>query len=1012
VHYRRVLKKRLRRNVVQRDRWVRLERLFAQGLTRPQSERAAWLARACGNDAELRREVEELLRADGMPGVLDTLPLSAGREEAATVAPSLATGARVGAWRIEKLVGRGGMGEVYAATRLDVEFEQRGALKLLRFEAIGELARFNAERRILARLDHPGIARLLDGGVAQDGRPYTVMTFIEGMTLIDYCNARHSTLHERLALFAQVSEAVAFAHRNLVIHRDLKPANTLVDSDGKVKLLDFGIAKLIDASASSDSADPNMTVAPFTLDYAAPEQLAGTTVTTATDVYALGVLLFELLTGERPLRTRGLPFAQALALLNDREAPLASRVANEKSDAPLPASALTGDLDAIIAKCLRREPAHRYETVSGLSHDLQRHLRREPVLAREGARMYVLGRLLRRYRWPAAAAAALILALAAGLTGTLWEAHKAQTQTRTAMAVQGFVSDLFRANSSDQKDPVKARATTARELLDLGAKKIDTAMTDAPAAKLSVLNLLGDLYDELALRKEEIHLRRESVALTRDLYGADAPELVAALSALAGAMHGTDAAGERQPLLREALSILDRNKDNASEVRGRLLQKYAELYESNEPAKALEYAQQSVRVLAAYPPSADLAQSWYLQGMLQSFTNQFDAAVASLNRAAEISGAVQGVPNAELIFIYYQLADTQKRLRDFAAAERSGRRALQMALAINGEDHIDAVRTRMMLGNVLVASGQSREGLDLLTRAKHDVLKLMGPDDPFHTPDVLESSGAAQADVGDVNEGLADLQAALAIRRRVEGDSVRVGNMLCLIAAAQLELGHDEDARRAVDEGARVFEANGLKRGTQAHNVFTLVRVRIAKAEKRMDDAHRLLDELVVGTDPQSAARLRGTKWLLAAEIAMESDNAENDVEDSLTKARREFDSNDFLGYKGNYRSSADLIDGESRLNRHDAIGALPLLQRALAEREKFLVAPNPRLAETQILLALCYLESGKVTQAEELATAAAAIESHYGELSDRYRRPLKVLQARLQATKSTASPSRAQERD
>ncbi len=310
-----------------RKRWERLQKLFSKALTLPEAERSAWLARACNDDAELLGEVTELLRAEAMAGLLDTPPIATDSANAATVAPSLAAGARVGAWRIEKLVGRGGMGEVYAATRIEVEFEQRGALKLLRFEAIGELARFNAERRILARLDHPGIARLLDGGIAPDGRPYTVMTFVDGVTLIDYCNARHSPLAERLALFAQVCDAVAFAHRNLIIHRDLKPANTLVDADGKVKLLDFGIAKLIDASASSDSADPNLTIAPFTPDYAAPEQLAGTAVTTATDVYALGVLLFELLTGERPLHTRGLPFAQALALLNDREAPLASRAA-------------------------------------------------------------------------------------------------------------------------------------------------------------------------------------------------------------------------------------------------------------------------------------------------------------------------------------------------------------------------------------------------------------------------------------------------------------------------------------------------------------------------------------------------------------------------------------------------------------------------------------------------------------------------------------------------------------
>ena len=995
-----------------RKRWERLQQLFSKALALPAAERAAWLARACHDDPELLDEVTALLRAEAMPGVLDTPPFSAECAEAATVAPSLSTGTRVGAWRIENLVGRGGMGEVYAATRVDVEFEQRGALKLLRFEAIGELARFNAERRFLARLDHPGIARLLDGGVAPDGRPYTVMAFVEGTTLIDYCNARHSSLHERLALFAQVCDAVAFAHRNLIIHRDLKPANTLVDEEGKVKLLDFGIAKLIDASASSDSVDPNMTVAPFTPDYAAPEQLAGTAVTTATDVYALGVLLFELLTGERPLRTRGLPFAQALALLNDREAPQASRAASENAQAPVPATALTGDLDAIIAKCLRREAAHRYETVNGLTLDLQRHLRREPVLARDGARMYVLGRVLRRYRWPVAAAAALMLAFAAGLAGTLWQAHKARTQARTATAVQDFVTDLFRANSSNQKDPVKARATTARELLDLGAKKIDTSMTDAPAAKLSVLNLLGDLYDQLALRKEEIRLRRESVELTRDLYGPNATQLVSALSALAGAMHGTDAEGEREPLLREALSILDRNNDRDSETRGRLLQKFAELYEGNQPAKALDYAQQSVSVLAAHPPSADLAESWYLQGLLQTYTNQNDAAVRSLNRAAEISAAVQGVPNAELIFIYYQLADTQKNLRDFAAAERSARQAMQIALAINGEDHIDAVRTRMMLGTVLLENGQLREGLDLLAQAKRDVLRLVGPDDPFHTPEVLESSGMWQSNVADVAQGLADLQAATAIRRRVGGDSLRVANMLRSMATDLIELGRYDEAGRTLDDAARIFEAKGRTRGTPAYNAITFVRVRLAEAQGRMDDAHRFIDEFVFPADAKGAANLRAGQWLLKAEIAMETKNIESEVDDSIKNARAEIENNGLASNRGFYQSSADLIDGESRLKRHDANGALPLLQRALAEREKLLVAPSPRLAEAQSVLAICYLETGKLTQARELAATAAAIEANYDQLADRYRRPLKELQTRLQAPALTASRNGARERN
>lgn len=232
------------------------------------------------------------------------------------------------------------------------------------------------------------------------------MECVEGQSLSDYCREHRSSLRERLALFTQVCDAVAFAHRNLVIHRDLKPDNILVDAEGGVKLLDFGIAKLLDAAASPRDSDT--TIAPFTPDYAAPEQLSGKPVTTATDIYALGVLLFELLTGERPLRTRGLPSTQALKLLLDRAAPSPSRIAQAKSDAPLPARRLAGDLDVIVAKCLRKEATHRYETVNALKHDLERHLRNEPVLARSGARL----------RRAAFRAPALAAHCRRGLTGT------------------------------------------------------------------------------------------------------------------------------------------------------------------------------------------------------------------------------------------------------------------------------------------------------------------------------------------------------------------------------------------------------------------------------------------------------------------------------------------------------------------------------------------------------------------------------------------------------------------
>ena len=251
---------------MEKVRWQQIEQIFAEATDQPAALRETFLDHACGADSDLRHELDELLRAHDTVGVLDG---GIASPSASPLIASLPLGTQVGHWLIENLIGRGGMGEVYSVRRADAAFEQHAALKLLRYEAAGQLDRFHAERQILARLEHPGIARLLDGGTTADGRPYTVMEYVEGCSLTDYCNEHHLSLRERLALFGQVCDAVAFAHRNLVVHRDLKPDNILVDASGAVKLLDFGIAKLIDTAALP--GDEDHTIAPFTPDYAAPE---------------------------------------------------------------------------------------------------------------------------------------------------------------------------------------------------------------------------------------------------------------------------------------------------------------------------------------------------------------------------------------------------------------------------------------------------------------------------------------------------------------------------------------------------------------------------------------------------------------------------------------------------------------------------------------------------------------------------------------------------------------------
>ena len=430
-----------------------------------------------GEDPAVRAEVESLLlAAHASVGFLDA-PQHAVPDDTVRDA---ALGMRLGAWTLTRVIGRGGMGEVYEAMRADQDFEQKVAIKLLQREAAGQLERFQAERQILARLDHAGIARLYDGGITVDQRPYMVMEYVEGLSITEYCAQRLAGLEVGLDLFVQVCDAVAYAHRNLIVHRDLKPSNILVTAGGTVKLLDFGIAKLLDPLLARMT---QVAVAPMTPICAAPEQLSGGPITTATDVYALGLLLFELLAGSHPWMTSGTLMIKTLRAVMQRAAPQASRSAEANPDAPLPARLLRGDLDAIIAKALRTEPAHRYATVESLKLDVERALRGEPVDAREGARLYYVGHILRRYRWAVAATAAIVISLAGGLSLAAWQAHRVAIERDNARrdasreeAVRYSLTRLFRTAISEQG----AQPATAKTMIDSSAQRVLRDYHDQP----------------------------------------------------------------------------------------------------------------------------------------------------------------------------------------------------------------------------------------------------------------------------------------------------------------------------------------------------------------------------------------------------------------------------------------------------------------------------------------------------------------------------------------------------
>jgi non-specific serine/threonine protein kinase/serine/threonine-protein kinase len=471
--------------------------LFDTLLDLPEAQRLSNLVRMALDDPAVEREVQSLLLAAAACGAFLDRPAQPTPRPPENAA--LEVGLRIGPWRIVRAIGNGGMGEVYEAERIDGGFAQRAAVKLLRREASAHLDRFHAERQILARLDHAGIASLHDGGVAPDGRPWMAMELVEGRTLTAFCNETHATLDARLQLFRQVCDAVAYAHHHLVVHRDLKPANIFVNGDEQVKLLDFGVAKLLD-----DAGDDERTRtlgAPLTPLYAAPEQLTDGSITTATDVYALGVVLFELLTGETPWTEVGLTHAaQVLRAVNARTARSASAAAAASGNGPVAPHLLRGDLDAIVAKALRADPAHRYATVDALRRDIENARRGDAVAAREGAQLYALGRILWRFRWTAATTVAVFLALSIGLGLAAWQAHRAATERDAALrdaareeALRYHITGLFRSAIADHG----SEAPTAKTMLDKSAQRVLLEYRDDPQLSGQVVLALADLYNAL-----------------------------------------------------------------------------------------------------------------------------------------------------------------------------------------------------------------------------------------------------------------------------------------------------------------------------------------------------------------------------------------------------------------------------------------------------------------------------------------------------------------------------------
>jgi serine/threonine-protein kinase len=759
----------------------------------PPAQRGAFLDDACAADTALRAEIDDLLACDAT--VSDPLgdSVAAAAEQLHAGAPW--QGRRVGNYRIVGELGRGGMGSVYLAERADAEYEAKVAIKLIRgFPTRGALERLRRERQLLASLEHPHIARLLDGGTTADGQPYLVMEYVDGMPLADWLTAQQPRLEQRLRLFQQLCVAVHYAHQNLIVHRDLKPANVLVRADGSPALLDFGIARL---SAQSD-AERATELRAFTPEYASPEQLTGMAVTTASDVYALGLILYEMLCGQ--------VYAHGGKADSWRQA-RPGRVARA---APHPwlradASRIDGDLEHVVRRTLAEEPARRYPSAAALAEDIERYFNGHALAAGPDRVAYRMAKFVRRHRVGVAISALALVAIVAAAswlelerTRALRAERQARLEAASADRVTDFLTGLFESADPEQ---TRGREVSARELLDQARTRLHTGLSAEPQVRARLLLTLGQIYTSIGRPRDSIDLLDQAVALLRQ-HGVATLDLARALNEKCRAAAGASDYNSALAACREAMALRRAqlapgavdlgHSHNALGV--------AEQGVGDFDAAAHDYHAALAIFSAAGPTHAgDVASTRHNLGYLAFHRGQYARARDEYAAALALKRAFFGDKDPRTLNSLDGLAQAEQELGDLSGAERDFSAALAVRIQVLGSDSVLVARSHNNLAGVqqdrgaFAAAGEHyRAALDLYSH--------------LESPDSLDAAVTSNnlatlyEDRGDYVAALPLLQHSLRIRaahyKPPHPSLARVQNNL---ARCELELGDLAAARPLID---------------------------------------------------------------------------------------------------------------------------------------------------------------------------------------------------------------------
>jgi eukaryotic-like serine/threonine-protein kinase len=765
-----------------------LQQIIDEAQTLPPHERLRFIRDACATDSDLYASAMHELESRQQWFGSDDAAEPQSPEDAAVDL----TGERIGPYRIVRSLGRGGMGEVFLAERADEQFRQQVAIKLVRRGLLSRhvQGRLKLERQILATLDHPNIARLFDGGTTTDGTPYIVMEYVDGEPIDIYCDSRSLSVQQRLRLFQIVCSAVHRAHQNLIVHRDLKPSNILVARDGTPKLLDFGIAKMLDDrqmmhTMAVTQADYRV----LTPDHASPEQIRGDPITTASDTYVLGVVLYELLCACKPFTLKGNRLGDLERAICEETPPAPSMVIHAREDAPGIARQrgtsaarlrreLAGDLDNIVLMAMRKEPERRYSSVEQFAADIARHLDGMPVLARADAWSYRAGKFLKRHALVAGLAAAFV-ALLIGFSITTYvqsgriaqerdvaqiERARAQTAQRRAEGVAEFLIDSFRL-----ADPSHARGKeiTAREILDQGAARIGKELSAQPDLQATLLDTIGSVYLSLDLPEDALPLIEQGLAVRRRLFG------------------------ERHLDIARSLYSLNRVYEKKGDLK---------------TAEALAVDSLAISTTLTGPDSLETASGLCRLGVIQHAKGEFVNAQRHLNECLRIRVARLGRDHEEITVPLDNLARLAQERRDFVTAEQLYREALRIDLRARGKDHPQYIRHLHNLATALHEKGNLDDAEPLYREAVGLYRQVLGAEHS-ETIDAMTTFGRLLMDRNRFDEAQQMYESALTASSKAHPEPhVEVGYLLASLGRLALERKEYAKAEARYREALRIYE--------------------------------------------------------------------------------------------------------------------------------------------------------------------------------------------------------------